>query len=189
MGLPHPGITRAGQGNHPSPFVLRIKEIGDVKNVSKKVIDNQYTGPGTHVSLDQTVNTQPVADYAPSGDKAEYPKYVYHQDGRSQVVNSKEEHDGLDGFGETPAPQTIKNVPFGADAHDLESMSRSELATFGNLNFGLDLKASMSRDALLSTIEQAAELKSASGNPTPDADAPSMQVDTTPAPLDQQAGE
>lgn len=72
----------------------------------------------------------------------DYPKMLYHADGRTQVVHSREEERGLDGFESTPSevhlnpPQmgASRVVPASSGNDDLIAKFRSLLEEF----FGAD---------------------------------------------------
>jgi hypothetical protein len=119
----------------------------------------QYTGPDTHVSTDQTTNPGHVNAH-PTGDKAEYPKYLFHKDGGGKVVNDKDEHDlAGDEYSVDPPSNEESFVAPGNEEGELEDMSRSELAEFGNTNYGLQLKGTQSKAELLEAVRGAAARK------------------------------
>lgn len=120
----------------------------------------QYTGPDTHVSTDQTVNPGYVNAH-PTGEKAEYPKYLFHKDGGGKIVQNKEEHDQAGEEYSVDHPDAKESfVAPGNDDGELEDMSRSELAEFGNTNYGLSLRGSQSKAELLEAVRSAAAAKS-----------------------------
>ncbi len=121
----------------------------------------QFMGPNLHTSLDKTTNPGYV-NYRPEGEDADYPKYLFHKDGGGKVVKNKDEHDAIGGeYSVEPPNQEVSHVPFGADGDELEGKSRSELAEFGNFNYGMALKATQSKAELLEAVKQAAARKAA----------------------------
>lgn len=52
---------------------------------------NQYTGPDTHVSVDQTVNVL----VAPASEPSNYPKWKYHQEKTAVVIGTPDEESNL----------------------------------------------------------------------------------------------
>ncbi len=124
------------------------------------ISQNQYKGPGLHVSPDLTTNPQPVANHIPDPDKAQYPKYVYHKEQGPKLVASKEEEDQLgEGFAETPQAETKEPKPFGTEDSDLSDRSREDLVLYGNNVYGLQLTGAMSREDLVKAIKVAAQAK------------------------------
>jgi hypothetical protein len=127
--------------------------------MQETAMKQQYTGPDTHVSTDQTVN-QGYVNAHPTGEKAEYPKYLFHKDGGGKIVQDKDEHDQVgDDYSVDPPTKEESFVPAGNDEGELEDMSRSELAEYGNTNYGLQLKGSQSKAELLEAVRSAAARK------------------------------
>lgn len=119
----------------------------------------QFTGPDTHVSTDQTTNPG-YTNAHPSGEAAEYPKYIFHKDGGGKVVQNKDEHDQAGDEYSTEPPNTDQSfVAPGNDDGELEDMDRTTLAEFGNTNYGLALSADQPKEELLAAVRQAAQQK------------------------------
>ena len=123
--------------------------------VANKNIPNRYRGADVHVSTDRTTNPQPYPNSQPvTEDEKNYPKYLYHKEKGAKVVASKEEQDALEeGYQDTPHQEAAQTfIPAGLDGEGFDAMTRSDLAEYGNRNFGLQLKGTQSRDELMQAI-------------------------------------
>lgn len=82
-------------------------------------------------------------------DIVQYPKYKYHATEPAKVVESADEDSAL-GDGWVDAPVEASAAP-----DELDELNRKDLAELGNLKYGLSLKGSQSKEALLVAIKEA----------------------------------
>lgn len=81
----------------------------------------------------------------------QYPKYKYHATEPAKVVDSADEDSALgDGWVDSPVEAPAEAAP-----DELDELNRKDLAELGNLKYGLSLKGSQSKEALLAAIKEA----------------------------------
>jgi hypothetical protein len=104
-----PSKQSAERPEFPKPLVRLKSEAGGYGCEVQMVGDSDAEGAA------KDAGWAPLDLPAAGADFQEYPKWLYHEDGRRQVVQSQAEADALDGYTDTPASDpeapATKEVP------------------------------------------------------------------------------